>query len=341
MKTIRILKPDDWHLHVRDMPFLKDALNGTTPHFARALLMPNLHPPLTKINHIQAYKEKVRAHSKANFTPFFTLYLTDATDVDTLIKARSINDILGAKLYPKGATTNSAGGVSSLKKLYPLFECMQENNLVLQIHGETTTDDIFYRERAFIENELLPLTKTFPKLKIVLEHISTKTACDFVKDAASHIAATITVHHLLYNRNDMLSSGLKPHLYCLPILKSEKNQQAVRQAALSGDPSFFLGTDSAPHTIQDKESACGCAGVYSAPYALPLYASFFDRFDALDKLQAFSSENGADFYGLPRNTETISLINAPLDIPETLPYGDKKIRPIAFGETINWRVDSE
>lgn len=341
MQSLTIRRPDDWHLHVRDHSYLKDTLPASTAHFQRALLMPNLIPPLITTQDIEQYKKRVSDYIPTDFTPFFTLYLTEETEAEDLEQAAKSSDILGAKLYPKGATTHSDAGISSLKKLYPLLEIMQTKDLVLQIHGESVTDDIFHREKTFIENDLMPLTKAFPKLRIVLEHISTKAACDFVSSSPTRIAATITIHHLLYNRNHMLSGGIKPHLYCLPILKSETNQKAIQAAALSGDPSFFLGTDSAPHGIEDKESSCGCAGIYSAPYALPLYASFFDKHDRLNKLESFAAHYGADFYGLPRNDKTITLTKKPQTIPTSLRFGDKTVKPIAAGESIDWSVEDD
>lgn len=338
MTSLTLLKPDDWHVHLRDGNVLQHTVQASAAHFQRALVMPNLLPPLEGLDALSGYQARVLKHCPPTFAPFFTLFLRETTTPQTLIDAAKRPDVLGAKLYPKGATTHSDLGVSTLKTLYPLFDVMQYNDLVLQIHGETTKDDIFHREAKFIEQSLAPLCAAFPKLRIVLEHISTQVACDFVKQASNRVAATITVHHLMYNRNDLLSGGIKPHLYCLPILKTKMDQQAVQQAALSGNNKFFLGTDSAPHALHDKETRCGCAGIYSSPYALSLYATFFESFDALERLEAFSSHFGADFYQLPRNNDKITLIKQNHRVPDHLSFGDQKVIPIEAGKFLHWTI---
>lgn len=337
-QSITIIKPDDWHLHLRDGAILEHTVPASANHFARALVMPNLRPPLTCIKTIAQYRDQVIAHAKNNFTPYFSLYLTDNIPVSTLEQAKDIDHILGAKLYPAGATTNSEAGVSQIKNLFPLFEVMQDNNLVLQVHGETTCDDIFDREAKFVLTELKAIINNFPKLRVVLEHISSKTACDFVCEASDHVAATITIHHLLFNRNHLLAGGIKPHFYCLPILKTASDQNAIQEVALSGNPKFFLGTDSAPHAVEDKESACGCAGIYSAPYALALYTQFFDDNQSLSKLEGFASLYGADFYQLSNNSETITLERRPQTPPPILSLGQKTVQPIFADRLIQWSV---
>lgn len=336
-KSITIVKPDDWHVHLRDGKALPHTVHSTAKNFARALVMPNLVPPLTTVEQIQNYKDEILSQAPHGFIPYFSLYLTDTMSADILTQAQFLPEILGAKLYPAGVTTNSQFGINNIEQLYPIFEVMQDLNMVLQIHGETIHDDIFDREKQFIEKSLDPIVKNFPKLRIVLEHISTAAASQYINDSPDNVAATITVHHLLFNRNDLLSGGIKPHYYCLPILKRDTDQQAIQRAALSGNPKFFLGTDSAPHAISDKESACGCAGIYSAPFALALYTQFFSAHYSLDKLEPFGSHFGADFYQLPRNTDTITLEETNQQIPEILVFGDKKVRPLAAGETISWK----
>lgn len=337
-QSLTLTKPDDWHVHFRDQKALCHTVNATAQTFGRALAMPNLQPPLTSVEMVQSYKERIAKHSPHGFTPYFSLYLTDNIQPSCLQATFSEPDILGAKLYPSGVTTNSKAGITSIQNLYPIFEVMQDLDLVLQIHGETIEDDIFDREKNFIDTQLAPLVKNFPRLRIVLEHISTKAACDFVQNAPNTVAATITIHHLMFNRNDLLAGGIKPHFYCLPILKRAEDQQAVQAAALSGNPHFFLGTDSAPHAIEDKQSPCGCAGIYSAPHAICLYAQFFEQHQKLAALEPFASHFGADFYQLPRNADTITLEKLPHPIPELLLFGDKKVRPLAAGLTIDWKL---
>jgi len=340
VRKIIINRPDDWHVHFRDGDYLQHTVTDTARHFARALAMPNLKPPLTSLSDLEAYRSRIMAVLPDDrFIPYMSFYLNESVSPDELEIAASMPYILGGKLYPAGATTHSEAGVKSLRSLYPVLEIMEKNDLVLQIHGEVTFGDIFNRETLFIEEELTQLVKDFPKLRIVLEHISTKAAVDFVMAASEKVGATITVHHLLYNRNHLLAGGIKPHFYCLPILKHERDQKALLQAAFSGDRKFFAGTDSAPHSIANKENACGCAGIYSAPYALALYTELFDAHQQLDKLNAFMAIFGADFYQLAVNKEEIELIQQPQYIPKKLPFGQEEVVPIAAGESIKWSVN--
>jgi len=338
--SITIARPDDWHVHFRDQELLSRTVLDTAQYFSRALVMPNLVPPLTTLESLLAYRERISSvlSHASGFEAMMSFYLNEALQPDTLKEAKAYPFILGAKLYPAGVTTNSEAGTKSIKAIYPLLETMQDLNLVLQVHGEVNYGDIFEREACFIENVLKPLTRDFPKLRIVLEHISTKAAVDFVQQSSDNVAATITIHHLLYNRNQLLAGGLRPHYYCLPILKSATEQQAVQAAALSGNPKFFAGTDSAPHEQRKKENACGCAGIYSAPFALPLYCQFFAEQNSLPKLESFVSHYGADFYQLERNKDTIKLFKKSQTIPESLPMGNGFVIPIAAGETIKWSV---
>ncbi|MCL5271837.1 MAG: dihydroorotase [Gammaproteobacteria bacterium] len=340
MQTLIINRPDDWHVHLRDDDQLQHTVPATAQHFARALVMPNLKPALTTLRLLQNYRSRIlSAIPEGNpFIPYMTFYLNESVTADELHQAAAEPFILGGKLYPAGATTNSEAGVKSLFALYPLFEVMQNNNLVLQIHGEVTHSDVFEREALFIDEYLKPIISNFPKLKIVLEHISTKTAVDFVTQAPPTVAATITPHHLLYNRNHLLAGGLRPHLYCLPILKHEQDQRALQQAIIGGNPKFFAGTDSAPHIIATKENACGCAGIYSAPFAVALYTQVFDELSQLNKLNSFLSYFGSEFYQLPVNKEQIELIKTPQKIPNDLPLGQYKVVPIAAGETLTWSI---
>jgi len=337
---INIVRPDDWHLHLRDGELLIDTVNASASSFARALVMPNLLPPLIDIPSLLAYRERLLSAllPENSFYPFMTLYLQEQTKAETFLETKKHNFILGAKLYPANATTHSSAGVQSIKALYPLLDIMQELDLVLQIHGEDTQFDIFEREQAFIENTLTPLIKNFPKLRIVLEHISTQAAVDFVFQAPEHVGATITPQHLLYDRNDLLSNGIKPHLYCLPILKKQEDKKALLRAALSGNPKFFAGTDSAPHAIHHKEAACGCAGTFSAPYAAILYTEIFESHGMLDKLEAFVSKYGALFYRQPLNSERLILKRQPQTVPTMLPLGKHHIVPLKAGEQLSWRI---
>ena len=341
MRTLFITCPDDWHVHFRDHDALQHTVSATAAHFARALVMPNLLPALTTLDAVKDYHQRIilaTSHLAVDFTPYMTFYLNENVNPDDLQQIKQHHYILGAKLYPAGATTNSSEGARSIRALYPLLEVMQENDVVLQIHGEVTYGDIFAREALFIEDYLTSLVKDFPKLRMVLEHISTKAAVDFVTAAPSTIAATITPHHLLYNRNQLLVGGVKPHYYCLPILKHERDQQAVQQAAVSGNPKFFAGTDSAPHSQASKESACGCAGIYSAPYALAMYAEVFDGLGHLEKLDEFMSRFGANFYRLPITKARIELVEKQQVIPSILPFGRDHVVPVAAGSTLQWSV---
>lgn len=340
MQTLMINRPDDWHVHLRDNEMLEHTVADSALHFARALVMPNLKPALTSIASLSEYRQRILAArpKESSFDPYMTFYLNDSVSADELHQAANIPHILGAKLYPAGATTNSEAGAKSLKELYPLFEVLQNNNLVLQIHGEVTHSDIFDRESLFIDEYLKPIVTNFPKLRIVLEHISTKAAVEYVTQAPETVAATITPHHLLYNRNKLLVGGLRPHYYCLPILKHENDQKALQTAACSNNPKFFAGTDSAPHIVSTKESACGCAGIYSAPFALALYTQMFDELNQLKRLNHFLSYFGAEFYQLPMNQQHIELIKSPQTIPNYLPLGSSTVVPIAAGETIQWSI---
>lgn len=319
---------------------LQHTATASAQHFARALVMPNLKPALTNLSSIAAYRERIvkALPQHSTFNPYLSFYLNNSVSASELEQAATIPYILGAKLYPAGATTNSEAGAKSLTELYPLLEVLQNHNLVLQIHGEVTHGDIFEREALFIEEYLKPLVRNFPKLRIVLEHISTKAAVDYVRAAPATVAATITPHHLLYNRNKLLAGGLRPHYYCLPILKHEQDQHALHQAICSADPKFFAGTDSAPHSISSKESACGCAGIYSAPFAVALYTQVFDELNKLTLLNHFMGRFGAEFYQLPINQEQIELIKSPQVIPNSLPLGSAQVVPMAAGEIIPWSI---
>lgn len=341
MRTLTLTRPDDWHVHFRDHDSLAYTAEASARHFSRALVMPNLIPPLTRVDAITAYQQRILSALKrpSSFTPYFSLYLTESLAPDELYLAQNNPHILGAKLYPAGATTNSEQGIRSIRALYPLLDVMQSLDLVLQIHGEVTHSDIFCREALFLTEVLLPLIDDFPKLRIILEHISTKAAVDFVMNAPERVAATITPHHLRYNRNHLLAGGIKPHYYCLPILKKEPDQQALQSAATSGKFKFFAGTDSAPHTRSNKENACGCAGIYSAPFALSFYTQLFDEMDKLACLNDFLSRAGATFYRLPISEARIELIERPFTVPPVLSYGQDQIVPIGAGETLNWQVN--
>ncbi len=343
MQSISITRPDDWHVHFRDGENLTHTVNATAANYSRALVMPNLTPPLIKLDQVLNYRQRILSacDPKNPFKPMMTFFINESSTEEDFILAGQYPFIVGAKLYPAGATTNSSQGASSLTSLYPLFDIMQQRDLVLQIHGETVKDDIFEREGRFLTESLQPILNNFPRLRVVLEHISTKAAVEFVEQSNSQLAATITVHHILYNRNHMLAGGVKPHYYCLPILKHQNDQIAIQKAVLSGNPAFFAGTDSAPHSTSDKESSCGCAGIYSAPYSLPLYAQFFDTHQQLNRLEAFTSIHGAHFYHQPVNSETISLVKRSQLIPDMLPLGSNFVRPIAAGETIAWSVADE
>lgn len=338
---ITITRPDDWHLHVRDGDALKDVVPHTAAQFGRAIIMPNLKPPVTTAAQAVAYRERIRAavpHGMS-FEPLMTLYLTDNLPADEIARARDAG-VVACKLYPAGATTNSDAGVTDLRKTYRTLEAMQRAGLLLLVHGEVTSPDIdlFDREAVFIDQQLIPLRRDFPGLKIVFEHITTRDAAQYVSEADALTGATITAHHLLYNRNAIFTGGIRPHYYCLPVLKRETHRLALVQAATSGNARFFLGTDSAPHPAHLKEHATGCAGCYTAHAAVELYAEAFDAAGALDKLEAFASFNGADFYGLPRNTGTVTLRRASWTPPATVPFGQAELKPLRGGEPLAWKL---
>lgn len=345
MTRLTLTRPDDWHIHLRDGTALQQTVKDVSRYFGRAIIMPNLVPPVSDTSAALAYRERIIAAQQnitpsSSFQPLMTLYLTDKTQPEEISRAKASGKIYAAKLYPAGATTNSDSGVTSLQNIYPVLDAMQKAGLPLLIHGEVTDDkfDIFDREKIFLEQQLAPIVCDFPELKIVLEHITTKDAVDFVLAASANIASTITVHHLLYNRNHMLVGGIKPHFYCLPILKRNTHQQALISAATSGNPKFFLGTDSAPHTKAKKETSCGCAGCYTAHAAIELYAEVFEQAEALDKLEGFASFYGADFYQLARNSDTITLEKRSWTIDQQLPLGEENLVPLLGGETIQWQV---
>ena len=340
-RQITITRPDDWHLHVRDGDILNDVVPATAACFGRAIIMPNLVPPVTDASAAMAYRDRILAAARGtDFQPLMTLYLTESTTAETIREAKAAG-VVAAKLYPAGATTNSASGVTDIRNIYPVLEAMADCGMLLLVHGEVTDSDIdiFDREKVFLERVLAPTLTAFPSLRVVLEHITTADSAEFVRShQGNNLGATLTPQHLMYNRNHMLVGGIRPHLYCLPILKRNKHQEALREVVASGDPRFFLGTDSAPHAKDKKEAACGCAGCYSAYGAIGLYADIFEELGILDKLEAFASFNGADFYGLPRNTDTVTLIREPWTMPENLPLAGGGIVPLKAGETVNWRL---
>jgi len=336
-----ITKPDDWHLHVRDGAALKTVVPHTAAQFARAIIMPNLKPPVTTAALALEYKARILAAvpQGVQFEPLMTLYLTDNLPPEEIVKAKAAG-VVACKLYPAGATTNSDAGVTDLKKIYLTLEAMQKVGMLLLVHGEVTSSDIdlFDREAAFIDTQLIPLRRDFPELKIVFEHITTQDAADYVMAADRFVGATLTAHHLLYNRNAIFTGGIRPHYYCLPVLKRETHRVALLQAATSGNARFFLGTDSAPHPAHLKEHASGCAGCYTAHAALEMYAEAFDSVGKLAQLEAFASFNGADFYGLPRNTGSITLKRESWTPPESFPLGEADLKPLRSGEALPWRV---
>ena len=342
--SITLLRPDDWHLHLRDGSALQLTVTDSARQFGRAIVMPNLTPPVTTTAQALAYRERILAARPqgSDWQPLMTLYLTDNTTPEEIEKAKASGLAHACKLYPAGATTNSDFGVTDISKIYSVLEAMQRVRMPLLIHGEVTDShiDIFDREAVFIERTLQPLLKDFPELSIVLEHITTEDATSFVAEGPARLAATITAHHLLYNRNHMLVGGIKPHYYCLPVLKRDKHQSALVGAATSGNPKFFLGTDSAPHATHTKESSCGCAGTYTSHAAMELYATVFEKAGALNKLEGFSSHFGPDFYGLPRNTSYITLDKEGWDVPEHLMLGNEPLTPLMAGETLQWRLSS-
>ncbi|WP_145491078.1 dihydroorotase [Yersinia rohdei] len=341
-KTLKIRRPDDWHIHLRDDEMLSTVLPYTSEVFARAIVMPNLTPPIISVASAIAYRERILAAIPADhkFTPLMTCYLTNTLDVNELTRGFTEGVFTAAKLYPANATTNSTHGVSNIPAIYPLFEQMQKLGMPLLIHGEVTDAaiDIFDREARFIDQVLEPIRRTFPELKIVFEHITTKDAADYVLAGNRFLGATITPQHLMFNRNHMLVGGIRPHLFCLPILKRSTHQEALRQAVASGSERFFLGTDSAPHTQHRKESSCGCAGVFNAPAALAAYATVFEEMNALQHIEAFCSLNGPAFYGLPVNQDFVELIQVPFQQPEEISLGNEAIIPFLAGQTINWSI---
>lgn len=345
MQTLTITRPDDWHLHLRDGDAMKSVLPDTAQRFARAIVMPNLKPPVTTVAQASAYRERIlgAVPPGLTFEPLMTLYLTDNLPADEIDRARDSGFVHAVKLYPAGATTNSDAGVTDLKKCTATLARMEKRGVPLLVHGEVTDPavDIFDREAVFIETVLSPLLKDFPALKVVLEHITTRDGAEFVKSAGGNVAATITAHHLLLNRNAIFAGGIRPHHYCLPVLKREQHRQALVAAATSGNPKFFLGTDSAPHGKKTKEAACGCAGCYTAHAGIELYAEAFATAGALDRLEGFASFFGPDFYGLPRNTGKISLARESWKVPAELPYlADDVLVPLRAGETIAWRLET-
>jgi dihydroorotase len=342
MDKITIIRPDDWHLHLRDGGALKAVLPDTAQRFARAIVMPNLRPPVTTTVLAAEYRQRILTAlpEGAKFEPLMTLYLTDNTGADEIAKAKSSGFVHGVKLYPAGATTNSDSGVTSLEACSDALEAMQKLGMPLLVHAEVTDSDIdvFDRERVFIDRHMSSLVVNYPELKVIFEHITTKDAAEFVANSPSNIAATITPHHLLMNRNAMFAGGIRPHHYCLPILKREEHRLALVKAATSGSPKFFLGTDSAPHAKSAKEAACGCAGMYSAHAGIELYAEAFEAMNALDKLEAFASFYGADFYGLPRNTDQITLSKEAWAVPESIAFAGDVLVPLRAGQTVAWKM---
>jgi len=339
---LTITRPDDWHLHVRTGSILKTVIAHSARQFARAIIMPNLKPPVTTVEQANAYRSEILAALPAGSTlnPLMTLYLTGNTSVEEVRKAAESEYVYAFKLYPAGATTNSDSGVANIEAAYPIFEAMEKHDVPLLIHGEVTAPeyDIFDREKIFLDTQLTQIAQCFPQLRIVVEHLTTQDAVQFVESSSDKVAATITPQHLLYNRNAILAGGIKPHFYCLPILKREHHRQALLEAATSGSPKFFLGTDSAPHLTSLKENACGCAGCYSAHAAMELYAEAFELADALDKLEGFASFYGADFYRLPRNNDTITLEKQPWTVPTQYGGHDGLITPLKAGEQMTWKV---
>ena len=343
MTELTLTRPDDWHVHLRDDDALRHTCADMARYFGRAIVMPNLTPPVTTVAAAGAYRERILAAMAGlprQFEPLMTLYLTDSTDAAEIRRAADCEFVHAVKLYPAGATTNSDAGVAQLEALYPTLEAMQAADLPLLVHGEVTDSDvdIFDREKAFIDRHLTPIVQRFPSLRVVLEHITTADAVDFVSTSPANVAATITSHHLLLNRNDMLAGGIRPHLYCLPVLKRNTHQQALIRAACSGSPKFFLGTDSAPHSTGRKETACGCAGCYTAHAAIELYAEVFEAEGALPLLEGFASHFGPDFYRLPRNSDSITLRKESWQVPAHQPLGDTTLTPLRAGDTVHWRV---
>jgi dihydroorotase len=339
--TLTIARPDDWHVHFRDGDLMKAVAGATARQFGRAIVMPNLKPPVTTVEQAAAYRGRILAALPAGsaFEPLMTLYLTDKTPPDEIAKAKASGFVKAVKYYPAGATTNSDSGVTDIRRCDAVFEAMAASGLPLLLHGEVTDPEVdaFDREKVFIETVLRPLERRFPKLRMVLEHITTREAALFVSSAPENIAATITAHHLLLNRNALFAGGIRPHHYCLPVLKRETHRVALLKAATSGNPRFFLGTDTAPHARAAKESCCGAAGIYTAHAAMELYAEVFEREDRLDRLEGFASHYGPDFYGLPRSRETVTLAREPWEVPASYPFGDETVVPLRAGERLAWR----
>jgi len=336
LQTLTIRRPDDWHVHLRDGDMLKTVAPYTARQFARAIVMPNLDPPVTSVEAAEGYRKRIVAAAGEGFTPLLTCYLTDAADADEIARGFSQGAWVASKLYPANATTNSAQGVTDVRNIHAALERMQAIEMPLLVHGEVTDPevDVFDREAVFIDRVLEPLTRDFPELKIVFEHITTVEAADFVRDSGPNLAATITPHHLVINRNALFAGGLRPHAYCLPVAKRERHRQAIRKAATSGSPKYFLGTDSAPHARETKESSCGCAGIFNAPFALESYAAVFDEEGALDRFEAFASEHGPRFYGLPLNEGAVRLERAAIEVPNEM----SGLVPFHAGETLGWRM---
>lgn len=339
-QTLTIRKPDDWHVHLRDGDMLKVVAAYTARQFARAIVMPNLSPPVTAIGAAADYRERIKTAAGEGFRPLMTCYLTDDSEPDVIEHGFNDDVWVAAKLYPANATTNSAAGVTDVGNILPVLERMQRLGMVLCIHGEVTDPevDIFDREAVFIERVLEPLLRKLPSLRVVLEHITTQQAADFVSSAGANVAATITPHHLMINRNAIFEGGLRPHAYCLPVAKREKHRQAVRKAAVGGSPKFFLGTDSAPHPVHAKQSGCGCAGIFNAPAAMEAYATVFEEEGALDRLEAFASENGPRFYGLPLNEGRLTLERKPMEVPKEIVSGDVDLVPFLAGKSLPWSL---
>ncbi|WP_090253748.1 dihydroorotase [Ectothiorhodospira marina] len=342
MEELRIRRPDDWHLHVRDGHVLSDAVPHSAKQFARAVIMPNLKPPVVSVDQALQYRQRIleALPRDSTFNPLMTIYLTDSTSPEEIRKAVDSGRILGVKLYPAGATTHSDAGVSDIRNTYPTLQAMQDLGLPLLVHGEATAPsvDIFDREQVFIDNTLIPLVEQFPGLKIVLEHITTAQAVEFVRQAPERVGATVTPQHILMNRNALFQGGMRPHHFCLPVLKRETHRVAIMEALTEGHPRFFLGTDSAPHPQGAKESACGCAGIFSAPAAIEFYAEAFEQAGALDKLEGFASLNGPAFYGLPVNEDFITLKREPWTIPQAYPFGGEQVVPLRAGGEVSWRL---
>ena len=343
LQVLTLARPDDWHLHLRDGPAMAAVLAATAAVYGRAIVMPNLRPPVTTTQSARAYRQRIldALPLGSRFAPLMTLYLTDNTTPAEIANAKASGFIHAIKYYPAGATTNSDSGVTALERVYPALAAMEKEGIILSLHGEVTDADvdIFDREHVFVERWLTAIVRDFPALKIVLEHVTTAEAAAFVAAAPSNVAATITPQHLLYSRNALLVGGVRPHLYCLPILKREQHREALLAAATSGSPKFFLGTDSAPHAMHTKENACGCAGCFSAPVALGLYAEAFESVHALDRLEGFASHFGADFYGLPRHGDKVTLKRVPWIVPAEYPFGEHRVVPLRAGETMAWRVE--